>query len=121
MSIALRISLLIGILFYLSFILLFLRQKKMTLKYSLLWLLSAVVLLIMAVFPRVTAWFTHLLGIEMAVNAVFLAFVFFILLLLISMTAIVSKQHREIKILIQHISILEKKVDDLIKNPDSKG
>lgn len=113
MSIALRVSLLLGILVYLVLIFILLRKKSLNLKYSLLWIFMAIVLLIMVIFPQIVTFIAHIIGIVSPINAIFLAFIFFILLLLISLTSIVSKQQRKIKTLIQNVSILEKKIEDL--------
>ena len=109
MSVVLRASLFVGILIYIIAIFTFLKKKKINLKYSLLWFLSAVVLLTMDIFPGVVTALSHLLGIESPVNAVFLIFIFLMLLILISLTSIVSTQHEQIKTLIQEIAIFKNK------------
>lgn len=113
MSTALRLSLLVGIFIYIIAILSFLRRKKLNLKYSLLWMLSAVVLLVMDIFPVTVNRLAGFLGFEMTVNAVFLVFIFFILLILISLTSIASRQQERIKTLTQKTALLEKRVKDL--------
>ncbi|MBQ1279013.1 MAG: DUF2304 domain-containing protein [Acutalibacteraceae bacterium] len=113
MSIALRISLILGILVYLVLIMVLLRKKSLNLKYSLLWLFMAAVLLILVLFPNLVSVISHIIGIASPINALFLAFIFFILLLLISLTSIVSKQQRKIKTLIQHLAILQKEIEDI--------
>lgn len=115
MSMALRISLLLGILVYLILIFVLLRKKSLNLKYSLLWIFMAIVLFVMVIFPKIVTFIAHLIGIVSPINAIFLAFIFFILLLLISLTSIVSKQQRKIKTLIQNVAILEKKLEDINK------
>ncbi|MBQ8649266.1 MAG: DUF2304 domain-containing protein [Clostridia bacterium] len=111
MNIALRISLLFGIIIYVAVIFSFLRKQKISLKYSLLWFFSAVVLLIMDLFPNQVSKIAHFIGVEYSVNAVFLIFIFIMLLILISLTAIVSKQHNQIKVLTQKLAILSHKID----------
>lgn len=111
MNIALRISLLFGIIIYVAVIFSFLRKQKISLKYSLLWFFSAVVLLVMDLFPNQVSKIAHFIGIEYSVNAVFLVFIFIMLLILISLTAIVSKQHNQIKVLTQKLAILSHKID----------
>ncbi|MEE0808933.1 MAG: DUF2304 domain-containing protein [Acutalibacteraceae bacterium] len=113
MSMALRISLLLGILVYLVLIFVLLRKKSLNLKYSLLWIFMAVALLIMVAFPQLVSFIAHIIGIVTPINAIFLAFIFFILLLLISLTSIVSKQQNKIKTLIQNVAMLQKQIDDL--------
>lgn len=113
MSDILRACLVLGVVIYMTFIVILLRKRKLNLKYSLLWMLSAVVLLLLAVFPQIAVFVSKLLGIQYAVNSIYLIIVFFMLLLLISLSSIVSRQHREIKTLIQHVAIIEKRIRDL--------
>lgn len=113
MGIALRISLLIAIAIYLVLIIVLLRKKSLTLKYSLLWMFMAAVLLIMVAFPGLVEWLAKLIGVASYINAIFMAFIFFILLLVVSLTSIVSKQHKEIKTLIQNVALLQKQVDEM--------
>ena len=115
MSFILRIALIAGVIIYMAFILVLLRKKKLNLKYSLLWMLSAVFLLLCAIFPQIVTFVGHVLGIQSQVNAIFLIVVFFMLLLLISLTSIVSKQKSEIKTLVQQVAIIEKRLRDLEK------
>lgn len=115
MSIDLRITLLVGVLIYVAIIFYFLKTNKISLKYSLLWFFSAVVLLVMDIFPNAVFSAAHFIGIENPVNAVFLIFIFIMLVILISLTSIVSKQHNQIKTLIQSLAILKKEVENLKK------
>lgn len=115
MGITLRISLLVAILVYLILIIVMLRKKSLNLKYSLLWMFMAVVLLLMVAFPKAIEFLAEVIGVASYINAIFMAFIFFILLLVVSLTSIVSKQHREIKTLIQNLAILQKQVDELKK------
>ncbi|MBQ8202760.1 MAG: DUF2304 domain-containing protein [Clostridia bacterium] len=115
MSIVLRISLLIGILIYVIFIFSLLRKKNFTLKYSLLWFFSALVLFVFVIFPDVAIWISKILGIESVVNAVFLMFLFVMLLILVSLTSIVSKQHNSIKVLIQELAMAKKEIEEMKK------
>ncbi len=115
MVLALRISLLIAICVYLTLIVVLLRKKSLNLKYSLLWLFMAVVLFLMVAFPKTIEFLADLIGVASYINAIFMAFIFFILLLVVSLTSIVSKQHREIKTLIQNVALLQKRLDQLEK------
>ena len=81
MSIALRISLLIAIAVYLVIIIVLLRKKSLNLKYSLLWIFMAIVLFIMVAFPQFVEMIATFIGVVSYINAIFMAFIFFILLL----------------------------------------
>ena len=86
----LRVGLLLGAVCYLALILWLLKKKKLTVRYSIIWLISAGVLLVFAVFPYVVLVLTDLLGMAVPVNVVFLLVIAFILLLLLSLSSIVS-------------------------------
>ncbi len=115
MNIALRISLLVAIVAYLVLILILLRKKSFNLKYSLLWIFMAAVMFIMVAFPQLVEFIAALIGVTLPINAIFMAFIFFILLMVVSLTSIVSKQHGEIKTLIQNVALLQKQVEELKK------
>ncbi len=40
-----------------------LKRNRLSLKYCLLWLLSGIIMLVLAVFPGVLDWFSHAIGI----------------------------------------------------------
>ena len=106
----LRIGLLLGAVCYLALILWLLKKKKLTVRYSIIWLLSAGVLLVFAVFPYVVLVLTDLLGMAVPVNVVFLLVIAFILLLLLSLSSIVSGFAEKIKRLAQENALLEERV-----------
>lgn len=112
MDLTLRLWLLAGVIVYFGVILVALRKKSLTLKYSLLWMLSALLLLIIVIFPQIINGVTKLLGIASPVNAVFTIVLFLVLMILISLSVIVSKQHAQIKKLIQSVALLEKRLRD---------
>lgn len=89
----------------------------MSVKYSLLWLALAVVLVIFAVFPYVVYVLRDLLDVQMPVNLVFmLMFCFVFPLVLLSLSIGVSQLADKCKRLTQENAILEKRVRDLEKN-----
>ena len=99
-----RIILLVCVLLYLAVILILMRKGRMSLKYSLIWFLSGVILLICAIFPQVIRFFTRLIGVYSEANAVFFIGVcFLILIVLVQTQAILEKRVRD----------LEKKVEQL--------
>ncbi len=108
----LRIVLFVGIIFYLIFITSLVKKRSLDLRYSLLWYLTAIVLLVLDIFPQIVTWASRLLGIQTESNFIYLVIMFFMLLLLITVTSIVSKQKAEIRTLIQKLSILEKEIND---------
>jgi len=109
----LRIVLIIGVIAYFIIILMFLKRKELSLKYSLLWLLAGVILGVMVVWPELLSQFIHLLGIADNMNGLFILCIAFIIMILMSLTSIVSRQADKIKNLTQTISKMEKRIREL--------
>lgn len=113
MNIQLRIVLLIAVCVYFFSIFYFLRKKSLALKYTLLWLFWGLMMLVVLVFPGLLDIAVGWLGIYSPVNGIFAVVLFGVLVILISLTSIVSKQSEKIRILIQYNAELEKRVRDL--------
>lgn len=110
-----RIILLIGVLMYLLLIILLMRKNKLNLKYSLIWFLTGLVLLICAAFPGLVRKITQLIGIYSEVNAVFFTGVCFLLLIILFLTSAASGLSERVRRLTQTQAMLEKRVRDLEK------
>ncbi len=116
----LRITLSIAVICYFIIILFYLKRKMLELKYTLIWLAAGVVMGIMLIFPKLLWWFRSFLGIESNMNALYMLCFAFIIMILMTLTAIVSRQMLKIRILIQEISMLEKRVRELETGEDGK-
>ena len=92
MSNTLRYVMLIGVLFYFYCIFYFLKKKSLSLKYSLLWITTGIIMGIIALFPQIIYVFVKLIGIQTPVNGLYAICIFMMMLILISLTSIVSKQ-----------------------------
>lgn len=107
----------LGAVILLLIIFVLLKKGKMTVKYSLLWLGLAVVLVIFAICPYVVYVLRDLLGVEMPVNLVFMLMFCFVLVVLISLSIAVSQLAEKCKRLTQENALLEKRVRELEKKP----
>ena len=111
MSGSLRVGLLIASIVVFSSILFTISKKKLNLKYSIIWLLWALLTLIMAVFPETFYLLSDLLGIQMPVNTVFLIMIALLYVLNFYLFITISKQNEEIINLTYNTSILKKELD----------
>lgn len=109
----LRIVLIIAVIVYFGLILHWLKIKALNLKYSLLWLLSGVVMGILVIFPETLLWVSKLTGIQTPMYALITFAIAFAIAILMSITSIVSRQNRKIRTLIQENALLEKRIRDL--------
>ena len=110
---ALRVTLSIAVICYFIIILYYLKKRMLELKYTLIWLAAGVVMGIMLIFPDLLEWFRSLLGIESNMNALYMLCFAFIIMILMTLTSIVSRQMLKIRVLIQEISMLEKRIREL--------
>lgn len=109
----LRILLLIAVCIYFVMIFHLLKRKTLNLKYTLLWLASGFIMLILVAFPQLLQSFAKLVGIYSPMNALFSVELFCIIIILMSLTAIVSKLNEKNKTLAQSIALLEKRLRDV--------
>ena len=98
MGIALQVFLTVTVLIFMLVIVNYLRKGTLTFQYSLI------------LFPNILISLSHLVGVEVASNFVFLVEGIFVLVLLISLTLIVSKQRKQIVRLTQRMAIIEKRL-----------
>ena len=113
MSNLFRICLIIGIIIYLTVIIVLMKEEKLNLRYALTWLLMAIVMLLVSIFPGIVNILSSALGVASVVNTVFVLEGLFVLLILLSLTSIVSLQTNRIRKLAQTQALLEARVREL--------
>lgn len=113
MSKTLQIFMLAAVALYFALLIYFLRRKRINLKYSLLWLFSGIVMLLLAVFPRILDRAAAIVGIASPVNALFAIVLFCVMIILMSLTAIVSRLKNQLLQLVQANALLERRVREL--------
>lgn len=95
-------------------------KKKIQISFSLFWLLSAIVILIVGAFPNFINIFTRLIGFETTSNFTIGIILGLLLFNTLILTIIVTEQNKKITLLIQEISILkEQKNEESINNSTS--
>ena len=112
-STKLQILMLLAIALYFILLWILLRKRSLNLKYTLLWIFSGAVMLVMGVFPGVLSWISNKIDIATPTNALFAIMFFCVLIILMSLTAIVSKLNEKNKRIIQTIAMLEKRIREL--------
>jgi len=85
------------------------RRKKLKEKYALLWLLSGSVIFLLAIFDKLLDWITRLLGITLPINTVFFFGIFFVILINLHFSLVISNLSNQNKIIAQKLSLLETK------------
>lgn len=113
MSTLFTVLVLLIISLYLVFVLYLLKKKRLYLKYALLWLFTGILMIALTLFPQILGWFFDLLGFEVYSNGLFSILIFFILLMLLVLTSIVSALNEKNRRLVQTVALLEKRIRDL--------
>ena len=109
----LRIVLIIAVISYFIIILAFLTSKAISLKYTLLWIVAGLAMAAMVAFPDFLSYIVNKLGIVSNMNGLFILCIAFIIIILMSITSIVSRQTNKIRSLTQSLALLEKRIRDL--------
>lgn len=109
----LQITLSIAVICYFLILLYYLKRKMLELKYTLVWFAAGVIMGIMIYSPELLVWFVGILGIESNMNGLFILCIAFIMMILMTLTSIVSRQQLKIRTLIQELSMMEKRIREL--------
>lgn len=112
MTVSLRVIVFCVALLFLVIVLRTLKSKKISVKLSLLWFLTSLLLMAASIFVEKVIMFSGILGFEEAVNMVFFFGLFVVLSISFCLCIVISKQQKTITILIQEISMLKKDKKD---------
>ena len=115
MPVVLRIELIFFALLFMIFVVDKVNKRKLQLQFCVTWLLIAIALIVIAIFPQIVYFVASLSGIETSSNLVYLIGIISLIFILINMTLKVSKQSAEIRKLIQANAIknfLEEKLGE---------
>lgn len=113
MSLVLQIFAVILCIAFLVYIVYLVKRNRLLLRYSLLWILFGIVVMVAAIWPDPiysVAWF---LGFKIPANFIFLVGLFLLAMIALSLTSIVSRQTLRIKDLNQKIALIDHKLDEI--------
>lgn len=113
MQLSLKIALICILLIYIFCILKAVKRKNMRIGYLIFWSITGVMLIIALLIPNLVDNISSKLGFEMPINMIFSIAIFIILYLIFDLTIIISKEEKKNTMLIQEISMLKKRVEDL--------
>jgi len=116
----LQLILIIFTLIFGIFIIIVTHKKKLSFKYTLMWLFLDFITLLCAIFPQMIIVITKLLHIETPVNAIFLMYIFIIIVTIFYISIGFSKCMEKTIALVQENALLEKRVRDLEKKLNNK-
>ena len=103
----------LGTLALLGFIVELVRRRKLAEGYSLLWLLTGVVLLVLSMWRELLHTFSRLVGVFYPPAALFLVGFIFFLLILLQFSVIISQMSQRNKRLAQQVSLLQWQIEQI--------
>lgn len=121
MNKVLQIILIVATGIFCLFILTVTRKKKLSYKYTLLWLFFGIVTLLCAIFPSIIKGFAKLVHIAEPTNALFLIYIFLIIVIIFYISIAFSKMNEKLTSLIQKNAILEYKISKNEKEKKSEN
>ena len=116
MELLLQTILIAGTSTFFVYIINMVRLRRLELKYTLLWLFTSMSFIIMAIFPGIIIWIADLLHIKEPVNALFLITLFFLILIIFSLTVAIAVKSRSITTLTQEIGIIKLQITEISKS-----
>jgi hypothetical protein len=120
MSISLKLVLIFVVLIYIIFIIKSIKKKNMRIEYLILWMFIGIAMIIALIVPNFVENFSRLIGFEMPINMIFSMAIFTIMYILFGLIVLISKEEKKNTMLIQEISILKKRIDELEKNSNKE-
>lgn len=113
---------LIGVTFlFCIFILVVTQKKKLSYKYTLLWLFFGIITLLCAIFPNIIVEISKIIHVAEPTNALFLIYIFLIIVIIFYISLAFSKLFEKVTALIQENAILAKRVEELEKNKEKEN
>ena len=109
----LQYLLIAGTLVLFSLIIYLIRRGKLEVKYAIIWLAFSLAMILFSIFPSLVFKLGDLTRVINPVNFVFMVQIIFILLILLSVSAVISGFSKKIKRLAQANALLEKRVREL--------
>ena len=111
----LQILLIFGAMALFGMIVWLIKHKKIEVKYSIIWLAFSATMILFAIFPYLVLVLGDISGVANPVNFIFMTLFVFILLIMLSVSAVISGFSTKIKRLAQANALLEKRVRELEK------
>lgn len=110
---SLKIFLTVIVLLYIFLILKSVKKKKMRINYLIFWLITGLIFIVSIFIPNLVEKISTTIGFGIPINMIFSIAIFVILYLIFDLSVQISNEHNKNIKLIQEISILKKRVEEL--------
>lgn len=113
MSIYLQIALFIASVLTFVFVVYCSKKHKMNIKYSIVWIIWSIGIIIISLFPKIVYFISNLLNITVAVNTLYLIMIFLLYLLSFYLFLKISIMNDRLKDISYQIAMLKKEIQDM--------
>lgn len=107
-------------LLFMFFIFRLITKGKLREEYSFIWIACTALLLLFAIWRNGLDVIAKLMGIYYAPSLIFLGAIFAIVIFLVHLSVVNSRQHKQIKDLTQEMALLKEKLESLYKAPNKE-
>jgi len=115
----LQLILIVSSFLFLVYIIMMVRNKRLELKYILVWMLTGAAFLLLSIFPSILDFASEMLNIIEPVHTLFLMIIFFMLLIIFSLTVALSRNSIRVKALTQELGILKLQIENLLPEKEN--
>lgn len=112
LPVQLQLLLILGCVLTYWFIIYKIKKANVCIDDMILWILGSIGLLFLGIFPLIPAKLAYYLGFMSASNFIFCCLIFFLILMLFSLSIKVSQQQEKLKELTHKIAMMEKKYEE---------
>ena len=116
MNESLRISMILLAIITFLFVVRKVKYNTIHIKDTIIWVLWTALVMILAIFPQILSYISHLLGFELVSNSIFFFICGFLYITVFLQAQKVSLQQERIKNLSQEIGLLRKEIEDKENN-----
>ena len=119
----LRVSIVAAVVAFVLLVVIFelIRSRRLQERYALLWLLTGLVIFVLAAWRGLLGWLADLVGIAYPPSALFVLGSIFVLVVLLHYSTVISKLSEQNTILAQRLAILEHKLRSQDDEEKTKG
>ncbi|MGN1478404.1 MAG: DUF2304 domain-containing protein [Acutalibacteraceae bacterium] len=118
-SLSLQIELIVFALLFAVFIFKKMRDQKLSVKFSLMWLAVTICIIVLAVFPKILSALCRITGVETPSNLLFFLALFVLLFMCFTLTSSLSVNNNKTKRIVQISSIEKYEQKEKSKSPSS--
>ena len=111
----------IGSIILLMIILELIRRRYLRERYSLIWIVTGALFLLLSIRVDILEKISNLLGFTVPSNALFFFGIIFLLLIVLGLSVITSRLADKNKVLTQEVVLLKRRVDDLEKSQNIRS